>query len=359
MVSVADKLMVPPALAEWPAAAKPVQLAEGMSLTVDWFDRVEPVAEALTALQNDGLACVYQSVDWIENWIRHAAGNAGETPCLIMGGDEHGDVAFVWPMALRRSMGVTTLCWLGQSHFAQNGGCYRKDIARQLTRSDLLRIFAHLRASGLAFDALHLCNQPSDWNGILNPMLSLSRQRAPNANYEGRLHQNYDVLYREIFSARARRNHKRQRRRLAEFGEISLSIATDTGEQEDILETFFVQKSAQLLDAGAPNPFLSESMKDFYRGLLTGSQSGGIVPRFCGLRIDGELAATLIGVTDGRRFTTLMSAITMNDPAKASPGQQLLEYLVRDLCAHETETFDFGPGPSTQKLRWGMTPHPL
>ncbi|MGI9407778.1 MAG: hypothetical protein ACR2O4_15495, partial [Hyphomicrobiaceae bacterium] len=47
------------------------------------------------------------------------------------------------------------------------------------------------------------------------------------------------------------------------------------------------------------------------------------------------------------------------DPAKASPGQQLLEYLVRDLCEHETETFDFGPGPSMQKLRWGMTPHPL
>ncbi len=334
-----------------------VRLEAGVTLSLTVHDSLADIRADLTQLRDGPYSTLFNSPAWLESRIARRTDFG--SPCIITARDENGTVAFIWPMSICRCFGASILGWLGQDIFAVNLGCYRADIAAQLTGEDLKKIFNGLRLSGLPIDAVHLLNQPKVWNGVMNPMLALGQQLAPNANYERKLHTDYDTLYTDTFSSRERRNHARQRRRLAEHGDVEVVFATTNTERATIIDTFFAFKTSQLEHIGAKNPFASETVQAFYRSALASTNSHGAEPIFCGLRINGKLIATLIGVTEAKRFTTLMSAITLDDIAKASPGQQLLEQLVHHLCTQGIETFDFGPGPSAQKLRWEMQPHAL
>lgn len=334
-----------------------VRLSSGGMLHLQVYSDLSDVLDEVIQLRNGPHSTLFNSPAWLENKIITCAEQ--ETPCIIAARDQSGSIALVWPMSISRNFGTSVLGWLGQQIFAFNLGICRSDIAAQLSRPDIEQIFTALRASGLSFDAVHLLNQPETWNGVGNPMLTLGQQSAPNANYERKLNSDYLTLYEQIFTARERRNHARQRRRLAEHGEITVVSATQNTECQEILETFFTLKSDQLKTIGASNPFSSEKVKTFYSSALAAAALHNARPLYYGLRVDGKLVATLIGVVEGKRFTTLMSAITLDDVAKTSPGQHLLEELVEHLCEQGIEQFDFGPGPSPQKLRWEMQPRPL
>jgi CelD/BcsL family acetyltransferase involved in cellulose biosynthesis len=134
---------------------------------------------------------------------------------------------------------------------------------------------------------------------------------------------------------------------------------TASDEQQVVLDAFFSFKASQLEVMGAPNPFKNECIRSFFRKALITQRGDSLSPRFCGLYLNGTIVATLIGVVNGTRFTTLFSAINIDKNVKASPGQQLLETLISDLCQEGIKTFDIGPGSSTQKDRWDMPPRPL
>ena len=271
-----------------------VRLDCGFELQIEYFSDLAVIQAELRALRDGPFLTLFNSQAWLSSWLSHARTN--ETPCLLLARDQDAKPAFLWPMAIHRKMGVNILGWLGQSTFAVNTGCYRADVAAKLTRNDLLTIFNAVRRKLCSFDAVHMRNQPDTVSGYQNPMLALESQCAANGNHERALASDYDALYQSIFTSRERRNHARQRRRLVEFGEIDISIATDPGEKSEVLETFFAFKAAQLETIGASNPFSDDRLRDFYRAALSKAETEQSSPVYCGLRINGELVATLIGV---------------------------------------------------------------
>ncbi|MEL7544402.1 MAG: GNAT family N-acetyltransferase [Pseudomonadota bacterium] len=347
------------AAAEHAATWQPFALENGARIELRISHTLDAAGLAMIATLREGPPrTLFSSPEWIEAWLGRGDLARAGTPVLIFARDDEGVPAFVLPLFLRRTGGASVLTWLGEETFAVQFPPCAKAMREALTSSDIERLFAMLRSllDG-GFDAVRLRNQPKNWAGASNPFAAGANDAAPNGNFERALESDYAALYESTFTSRERRNHARQRRRLHEAGSIDVSIAETDAEREEILAAFFAFKTAQLEQIGAANPFACSELRTFYRrGLASLPQTPTMGPVCAGLRVDGVLVATLLGVRDGERFTTLMSAITLDDVARTSPGQQLLEHVMADLCARDVRVFDFGPGASQQKLRWNMAP---
>ncbi|MEO0618408.1 MAG: GNAT family N-acetyltransferase [Pseudomonadota bacterium] len=340
-------------------SSRPFTLSDGTRLTVRIAETLDADGrETILALRDTACRTLFNSPEWIEAWLSRGDLNHNGTPVFLSASNAAGQPALFLPLFLRLTGGARVLTWIGEETFAVQNPLCSDEIRSVLTPDDIKRMFLALREMiDGGFDAVRLRNQPGSWAGAQNPFAASAAHEAPNANYERELHADFTALYNDTFTSRERRNHARQHRRLLEFGSVEMSVAATDAEREEILAAFFSFKTAQLDQIGAANPFASTEMRQFYRRALQSvTQANAMTPIYAGLRVDGKLVATLVGVRDNDRFTTLMSAITLDEIARTSPGQHLLEHVIAQLCSDDVRVFDFGPGASPQKLRWNMRP---
>ena len=337
---------------ETPQAATPVPpqavtQATGGAYQIQVFRNLQPLADIWQEFEKDAACTVFQSFRWVSAWCHTAAAEMGEEPVFVIAREPSGAVAFLLPLATRRVLGARVLQWLAQNQSAYNFGLFRKDIASQLSERDLRAVFAAIRRSGVAFNAVCFRGQPALWDGLVNPMAQLSCIPVASC-YEVPLQRDFDAVCLRQLSSDKRQDLRRQWRRLSEHP-VSVGIASRSS--RDMIDTFVAHKTEQVIANGQPNLIGHPAIVKFFKALCDpAAPETRLEPGF--IAVDGDTVSTINGMRFKDRFYHLNGAIAPTPLRRWSLAQLLIHDLMSRQCARGARAWDFGPGDGSHKALW-------
>lgn len=319
--------------------------------SISLHDGPAAIATEWRALETEAVTPLFQSLGWIEAWCRTAASPAGETPLIVAGRDEAGRLAFVWPLAVTRRLGVPTLTWLGQSFGGYFLGVYRRDAVPLLTQPVLQELFGRIADERPELAASYLTGMPLHWQGIENPLLQLGRDPFAVPAYEVALPAEFTTLYDACFGKKTQSGLRRKEKQLAALGEVLIGVAEAGDERLALYETFKVQKARQLAADGKANVFADPAIDAFFADLASQPASASAL-ELSSLDVGDDHAATFMGARFKDRYYFLQTSLGEGEPQRSSPGLILMRETIARQCREGVSVFDMGPGFGPHKATW-------
>lgn len=303
----------------------------------------------------------YQSPDWLEAWL-DTLGRQLEVSPLIAVGRVDGRAVVLLPLALEKSLGVTTLSFLGHQHGNQNTGVWDPDF---YARANPEQILDFLRRIGLqsGADLLKLENVPQAWCGRAHPLVLTSATPSPSLVFRRPLPPDFEEAFRQGHSKSARKNLLRKERNLGSAGNFRVSKATTPAEISRGLAAFLEQRARRAAEAGIPNVFDQEAGRAFLARLLGldpgDAPSKPALMSLWVLEAGGALRATYLCIDHGGTRYAYTNSIAHDDMLQNSPGLVLIKEIIAQACADpDLRHLDLGLGEERYKTAWA-NPVPL
>ena len=214
---------------------------------------------------------------WLVEWWRHHSHRGRLTVHVA---NEGGRLTGALPLYVEHRLGLRVARFLGDDAAAL-ADVLVADGAEPSTAALLLEQAA---SSGADFADLFGLPQPSRLGAAAGLRL-IARAEAPVMDLEP----SWDEVYRAKTSAKRRSLHRRRRRQLEGFGEVTFEVARDPGELAPALEEAFRLHAARWRDRPEASGFATRAGRAFHRAALAALPPG--VPRIALLRIGGRAAA--------------------------------------------------------------------
>ena len=306
-------------------------------------------AEALwRRLETDpaSLQTPYQRFDWTSAYLR-ATGHLDTARVAVLR-DAAGRARILLPLTLQRRLGVCVAQTIGDTHANYHMPLFATRDAAATPQDEI--VAALIRAGRQAgIDVYALRHQPRMWEAVANPLAAGAEPEASDA-YGLMLGPDPEATVRRVFSADARKKLRSKEKRLVETkGAIVYRRAETAEEAARFLAAFYAQKSARFAGMGIANPYAAPSIQAFLAEAASGAHPALELHALC-LAESGRVLATFGGAVNDRRFSGMMTAFDA-DPeiARCSPGDLLLQHLVRDQTARGRQGFDLGVGEARYK----------
>lgn len=297
------------------------------------------------SLSANGTVSPYQSIRWVEAYLKHVNAPADEDGAILTLRNPAGTILMVLPLALSTRGGLRVARFIGGKHANFNLPLF-SGAADALTRDEIVRA---LREAGRehGIDLFQFINQPLDWEGRANPLARIGGQPSPSAGYKFSLGSNAEEILHARFSKDTRKKLRQKEAKLQQVAVIRYHRPAPGAEALAILDSFLALKAARFKDQGISDPFATEDVRAFLEAV---TRDGTL--EFHALMVNDSPAAIYAGVADAKRFSGVVTAF---DPApeisRASPGEILLVHMIRNLCARGFSTFDLGVGEAHYKSK--------
>jgi CelD/BcsL family acetyltransferase involved in cellulose biosynthesis len=289
----------------------------------------------------------YQRYDWIAAWQRHVGSREGIRPLIAVGTTADGSPQFLLPLGIERRGGVGVARFLGGKHANYNFPPWQPAAAAGMTAAALRSALQQLAADGV--DLLVLVNQPTEWEGVSNPLRLIPAHPSPSSGLRAKLASGGEESIKRLLSAEMRGRLRNKERKLAKSDGYRYARLRSSEEVERSLEAFFAQKSARLRERGLADVFAAPGVADFLReACLAGLPDRPVIEVHL-LEGGGEVLAVLAGVNDGRRFSSMFNSYTLSEASRWSPGLILLMHVIRDVAERGAGIFDLGVGEAAYK----------
>lgn len=312
--------------------------------------------EALEADWNDLFARagrdihLFQTFNWLWHWSNHflpAADGAGLRLAIVTARID-GRLVMVWPLVCERVGPIKRLSWMGEP-VSQYGDLLIDDVA---DRPAVLRAAWDFvtRRTGASVLQLRKVRQDSAIAPLLEekgaaivqeltaPFLDL--KSAPTfAEYETR------------YSSGARRNRKRQRRRLDERGEIALEFLSNGAEAAARVAEAFTCKMAWLRQRGIVSPALVDPRTERFFADVARADVRPAGCHIMTLSSGGRPVAFEIGVRCKGRSAIHIIAYDL-EFEKTAAGALLMEDSIRSAMADGMTAYDLLAPGDGYKLEW-------
>ncbi len=292
---------------------------------------------------------LFQSFGWLWHWCRHFLSPDDRKQSLaIVAGRRNGILVLVCPFVVTTSNGVSALTFMGDP-VSQYGDVLIE--AGADAQSDLKAAVDFVLAM-TRVDVLHLRKVRSD--AALAPLLQergalvTETQQAPHLNFDGP--RDYSV-FEHRYPKSARKNRKRQMRRLQETGATSFARLAAGPEASNVAGRAVHLKRGWLRDRGLVSAAITDTRTEaFFRDCVSGNgpETGveiGVV------RSNGDLAAIEIAIHCKDRVAVHLIAYDAQFE-KTGAGSLLMENSIRRACKSGMATFDLLAPGAAYKLEW-------
>ncbi len=318
------------------------------ALTAEIFPNLG-AAEALWRRLEADPACLhtpYQRFDWIAAYLRETG--AAQTARVAVLRDPGGRPRILIPLTLRREHGVAVARTVGGDHANYHLPLFSTHDAAAIPSGEV--VAALTQAGGRAgIDVYALRHQPRMWEGAVNPLALPGEAEADDA-YGLVLGPDPEATVRRVFSADARKKLRSKEKRLIEaLGAIEYRRAETAEEAAGYLAAFYAQKAARFAGMGVADPYAAEPIRRFLAATAMRIDPA-IEIHVLRLSEGGRVLATFGGAVSARRYSGMMTSFD-SDPgvSRFSPGDLLLQHLVRDQTARGRQAFDLGVGEARYK----------
>lgn len=305
----------------------------------DGFDALEAEWESLFERAGTS-AQLFQTHAWLWHWTRQFL-NPARHELAIVTSRRAGRLIMVWPAVLTRGP-IRRLDWMGEP-VSQYGDVLAEpgpDTPR------LLRQAWELLIRSARPDVVSFRKTRTD--AVVAPLLAgiasapVCRDTAPFADLSGA--ESFDAYAERRWSSKARKNRRRQMRRLEEIGPVALERHACGDEASRLARHAIAVKRQWLADRGLVSPALADpAYEDFFAAVASGREHASGC-RVSTLKVNGEPAALEIALRCRERTALHIIAY---DAAfeKGGAGAALMEAGIRDALAEGVTCFDLlGPG---------------
>lgn len=285
---------------------------------------------------------LFQSHAWLWHWTRHFLAPP-DVSLAIVTARRNGRLVLVWPLARRCGAGgLSRLDWMGEP-VSQYGDVLVEPGADALP---LMRDAWTFLRTRLPADLVNLRKTRAD--AAVAPLLAeigaraSCRDSAPFADLS--TPGGFTAYADARWSAKTRKNRRRQMRRLEEIGPVAVQRLTSGAEAARLASHAIKTKRAWLGDRGLVSPALANPA---YESFFAAVAAGGEHPAGCRvsqLAVNGEPAALEIAIRCRERLAVHIIAY---EPAfeRGGAGAALMEDAIRQAFADGVTCFDLlGPG---------------
>jgi CelD/BcsL family acetyltransferase involved in cellulose biosynthesis len=313
------------------------------------FDALEEQWNALFERAGRG-GQLFQSFNWLWHWSNHflAAPDRPGPELAIVTAHMDDRLVMVWPLVSERAGGIQMLTWMGEP-VSQYGDVLIDDLpdALDLLRNAWAFLTREVRASVVQLRKVRADAAIAPLLDELNALVT-AELAAPYldltsaASFED---------YEKRYSSGARRNRKRQRRRLEERGAIALGWHTRGDEAAALSTETFRMKRAWLHERGVVSTAFADTRTDhfFADAVRAASHPAGchVLTLTCG----GRPVALEIGVRQKGRSAIHIIAYDL-EFEKMATGSLLMEDSIRHAMQNGMTAFDLLAPADGYKREW-------
>ncbi len=314
--------------------------ADIVSLEADWH-----------ALEARALVTPYQAYGWVRPFVETVGAAQRMDFRHVVLRDGAGEPLAILPLVITRRNGIRFAEFIGGKHANYHMGLFAPDFAARLDAAATRRMLTEIGAAIGGLDALIFVNQPTQWQGIANPLAALAAGPSPSCAYKlALISGDCDGSLRRSMSSHAHKKLKNKRNRFVTYGPSEIVRAREPGEIARVIDAFLRQKAARFRMMGVPDPFAAPAVRSF---LERGAQASGAQPavlELYSLDVAGQSVATYVGAVQAGRFSGMATSFDMDsEVAKTSPGEILLVDLIKLKCREGITMFDLGVGEARYK----------
>ena len=290
---------------------------------------------------------VFLQYNWLRHWAHTYGRAAGRGTLAIIVGRINGRLAMVLPLVICGEFSVRQLRFMGEP-VSQYGDV----LAEEGEAADALIRSATEHLQTLRADVVLLRKVRAD--SRLLPFLETlaarvtDRQDAPCID----LPANQDLqAFLSRYCAKARKNRRRHRRRLAEAGSIDYRCATTGAEAASAIRLAIARKRHQLKQQGRIAPAYASTHLEEFMAAVAGDCGRPAGASVSWLTVDGTpIAHTVCFVAKSHAA----AHITVYDPEfeRFGPGILLLEDVIADALSKGVRTYDLLAPAARYKTDW-------
>ena len=255
----------------------------------------------------------------------------------------------LFPMGMRKAMGVSVLEWLGGQH-SDYLGPLLSDKWKDLEK-DFQACWQKIIFKLIPFDVIHLQKQEEYIGALRNPFVQSMSCSRNILSYRTNLNSTWKEHYEKKVKNKLRSDSRRQRRRLAENGELKFLVAKEQNTKKNIIDNMISQKSRRYRDTKVSDMLSIPEHKKFYEKLANIPEKT-LEVHCSALYVGKTIVATHVGLVDQSIFYYLMPAHEGGDWERYSPGRLLLEHLIEWSIKRQLKIFDFTVGIERYKKDW-------
>jgi CelD/BcsL family acetyltransferase involved in cellulose biosynthesis len=331
----------------------------GRIARIEVFDDMaaaEPLWRALE--RDDAWATPYQRYDLLAAWQHHVGADRGITPFIVIGFDAAGQPLFLWPFGRKRMGPITLAGFLGSKHASFNIGLWHRDLAGDISETDMRGLLARLGTGRDPIDLLALYCQPQTWAGVVNPFACLPRQLS--AEDGSCLNMPRAGGTEGAISPAMQSRLRTKERKLKKLAGYRYLQAESVADIDRLLEAFFALKAVHMRAQGLTNVFADPGVAAFVRQAChIRLADGRPLIEIHALEGDGEVLALFGAVVDPYRFSAMFNTYTLSRHARQSPGLILLQHMIGACAQRGARSFDIGVGRAHYKSFFCKDPEPL
>ena len=291
---------------------------------------------------------VFQSFNWCWHWCRHYLDEArGGARLVVVTGRIDGRLALVMPLVAQRTAGLIELVWLGEP-VSQYGDVLA---APEATSADVLEAAWQVAVRASDADVANLRRVRAD--AVAAPLLArlgaavTATEEAPLLDLAG--DDTFDG-WEQRRQPRAKKNRRRQARRLAEMGEVICVSHAGTDRARDLTRLAVGLKRDMLGAKGAISvalaaPRFAAFFADAAAG--AGGRPAGVVVKT--LEVGGKVAAIKV-LVDCKRWRFLHIAVYDAGYEKCGAGAVLFENVARRTIEQGYDALDLLPPRHDYKM---------
>jgi CelD/BcsL family acetyltransferase involved in cellulose biosynthesis len=332
----------------------PVARASGTAKSWTSLSVVEDIAalaEDWRALEDRAVMTPYQAYGWVRPFTEAVGAAEGMAFRHAVLRDAGGVALAILPLVLTRRSGIRFAEFIGGKHANYHMGIYEPAFAAGLDAAGARLMLAEIGAAIGGLDAFIFVNQPTQWQGVPNPLAQLAGGPSPSGAYKLALVPgDGEGSLRRSMSSHAHKKLKNKRNRFVTYGPSEMVRARTPAEIARVIDAFLRQKAARFAMMGIADPFAPPAVRRF---LERGAQSDGDRPpvlELYSLDVAGQSVATYVGAVQAGRFSGMATSFAMDsEVAKTSPGEILLVDLIRLKSREGITVFDLGVGEARYK----------
>lgn len=312
---------------------------------------IAALADEWRALEDRALVTPYQAYGWVRPFTNTVGAAERMAFRYAVLRDAGGAALAILPLVITRRSGIRFAEFIGGKHANYHMGLYDPAFAAGLDAAGARLMLAEIGAAIGGLDAFIFVNQPTQWQGVPNPLAQLAGGPSPSGAYKLALVPgDGEGSLRRSMSSHAHKKLKNKRNRFVTYGPSEMVRARTPAEIARVIDAFLRQKAARFAMMGIADPFAPPAVRRF---LERGAQADGDRPpvlELYSLDVAGQSVATYVGAVQAGRFSGMATSFAMDsEVAKTSPGEILLVDLIRLKSREGITVFDLGVGEARYK----------